>query len=82
MTNDFLFDFTPEPERSWNIEGYPEYFFGSDKKLYRVTKQGHLKENKLQLIGYTKGYILKSKFFSLAKLKPMLRRHVEVILPF
>jgi hypothetical protein len=82
MTNDYLFESFSEPERIWDIEGHPEYFFGADKKLYRVTKQGHLKENKLQIIGYTKGYILKSKFFSLVKLRPMLKKHAEVIIPF
>lgn len=43
MTNDYLFESFSEPERIWDIEGHPEYFFSADKKLYRVTKQGHLR---------------------------------------
>jgi len=82
MSNEYLFEVRSTPQRIWNIEGYPNYFFGDDKKLYRVTKHGYLKENKLQLIGYTKGYVLKSKFISLIKLKPMLRKHIEIEMPF
>ncbi len=60
---------------SWNVEGYPNYFFGQDKKLYRFDSRGRVKQNKRVVIGTTQGYILKRKFFSLSQLRPMLRRH-------
>ena len=62
-------------ERVWDIDGYPNYFFGADNQLYRFDSRGRLYQNKRIVIGYTTGYVLKSKFFSLAKLRPMLRRH-------
>ena len=63
-------------ERTWDIEGYPNYFFGDDKNLYRYDSRGAVQQNKRIVVGYTMGYVLKRKFFSLAKLRPMLRRHV------
>lgn len=62
--------------RSWDVEGFPNYFFGSDKQLYRIDRQGRLHQNKLIMVGYSKGYVLKSKFFSLTKLRPLLKKHV------
>ncbi|UFH52199.1 hypothetical protein [Spirosoma sp. KNUC1025] len=62
-------------ERVWNIDGYPNYFFAADHQLYRFDSRGRIRRNKQIVIGYTTGYVLKSKFFSLAKLRPMLRRH-------
>lgn len=62
-------------ERIWDIDGYPNYFFGADKHLYRFDSRGRVQRNKRVVIGYTMGYVLRSKFFSLAKLRPMLRRH-------
>ncbi|WP_190885013.1 hypothetical protein [Spirosoma profusum] len=65
-------------ERVWDIDGYPDYFFAADHQLYRFDSRGQLQRNKRIQIGYTQGYVLKSKFFSLAKLRPMLRRHVPM----
>jgi len=62
-------------ERVWDIEGYPDYFFGHDTKLYRFDSRGQVKTNKRIIIGSTQGYNLKRKFFSLSQLRPMLRRH-------
>ncbi len=62
--------------RAWDIQGFPNYFFGSDKLLYRIDRQGRLHQNKLIMVGYSKGYVLKSKFFSLTKLRPLLKKHV------
>lgn len=62
-------------ERVWDIEGYPNYFFGANKQLYRFDSRGRVQQNKRIMIGYTSGYILKRKFFSLSQLRPMLRRH-------
>ncbi|MBC8154168.1 MAG: hypothetical protein H7Z72_14790 [Bacteroidetes bacterium] len=63
-------------ERIWDIEGYPNYFFGADDRLYRFDSLGRVRQNKRIVIGYTMGYVLKSKFFSLARLRPMLHRHI------
>lgn len=62
-------------ERKFDIDGYPNYFFGEDKKLYRFDSRGNVKQNKKVVIGTTQGYILKSRFYSLAQLRPLLRRH-------
>jgi hypothetical protein len=55
----------------WLIEGQPDFFIGEDKKLYRVKTQ---REIKLTLNGYTKGYYLNRKFFSLIQLRPLVRK--------
>ena len=68
-------------ERLWDIEGYPNYFFGHDNQLYRYDLRGQVKKNKRIVIGYTQGYILKRKFFSLSQLRPLLRRHNEALVP-
>ncbi|WP_051041087.1 hypothetical protein [Fibrisoma limi] len=68
--------------RWWDIEGYPNYFFGKDKQLYRFDSQGRIKRNKRVVIGTTQGYILKEKFFSLTQLRPLLRRHEPGPLPW
>ncbi len=46
-------------ERVWDIEGYPNYFFGADKQLYRFDSRGRVQRNKRVMIGYTQGYVLK-----------------------
>ena len=74
MTNRFTTE--TDVERVWDIEGYPNYFFADDRQLYRFDSRGRLRRNKRTVVGYTQGYVLKSKFFSLAKLRTMLRRHV------
>ncbi|MBC7570214.1 MAG: hypothetical protein H7319_10825 [Spirosoma sp.] len=62
-------------ERVWDIDGHPNYFFGDDKHLYRYDSRGRVRRNKQIVVGYTMGYVLKSKFFSLVRLRSMLRRH-------
>ncbi|NID13491.1 hypothetical protein F7231_25210 [Fibrella aestuarina] len=64
-------------ERVWDIEGYPAYFFGEDGQLYRMTSRGDIRRNQLCIKRYTAGYVLKSRFYSLAQLRPMLRRHTS-----
>lgn len=68
-------------ERVWNVEGYPNYFFGHDKRLYRFDSRGEIKINKRIVIGTTQGYILKTKFFSLSQLRPLLRRNTDLEKP-
>ncbi len=62
-------------ERVWDIEGYPAYFFGADKELYRYTSRGEIRRNPRIVKRYTQGYVLKSRFYSLNQLRPLLRRH-------
>ncbi|WP_460906305.1 hypothetical protein [Spirosoma areae] len=68
-------------QRVWDIEGYPDYFFGGDSELYRITKRGDIRRNRRCMKRYTQGYTLKSKFYSLSQLRPMLRRHVPTDYP-
>lgn len=60
--------------RLWEIEGHPDYFVGNDNKIYTINKTGNLVESKLYIKGYTKGVFLKGRFFSLIKLRQMLRK--------
>ncbi len=53
----------------WLIEGQPDFFIAEDKKMYRLKTQ---REIKLTLNGYTKGYYLNRKFFSLHQLRPLI----------
>ncbi|TAE29593.1 MAG: hypothetical protein EAZ91_12025 [Cytophagales bacterium] len=69
------FSFTQTVQRLWDIDGFPNYFFGQDKQLYRIDSRGQLKRNKRVMVGSTQGYILKTRFFSLVRLKPLLRAH-------
>ncbi|MEZ0486141.1 hypothetical protein [Fibrella aquatica] len=64
-------------DRMWDIEGFPNYFFGKDKQLYRYDSRGRLWRNKRIILRYTAGYVLKSRFYSLSQLRPLLRRHIE-----
>ncbi|SOD97643.1 hypothetical protein SAMN06269250_5868 [Spirosoma fluviale] len=68
-------------ERVWDIDGYPNYFFGHDKRLYRFDSRGQVRMNKRIIIGTTQGYVLKSKFFSLEQLRVRLLRHRPQKLP-
>ena len=68
-------------ERMWDIDGFPNYFFGSDKQLYRFDSRGNVKRNKRVVNCSTMGYVLKSRFYSLSQLRPLLRRHVPVEYP-
>ena len=64
-------------QRVWDIQGFPDYFFGDDKQLYRYDSRGNLRRNKRAVKRYTIGYVLKSRFYSLSQLRPLLRRHGE-----
>jgi hypothetical protein len=48
--------------RQWDIAGFPDYFFGRDKQLYRYDSRGCVRRNRRVMIGLTQGYILKRKF--------------------
>lgn len=61
--------------RLWDIEGYPSYFFADDNELYRITLRGEAKRIRRSMKRYTQGYVLKSRFYSLSQLRPLLRQH-------
>lgn len=75
MTNKIKLTKTDFIIRDWDIEGFPNYFFATDKNLYRFDSRGQIKQNKRIVIGTTQGYILKRRFYSLLQLRPLLRRH-------
>ena len=62
-------------QRLWDIIGFPTYFFAEDNELYRITARGEAKQMRRAVKRYTQGYVLKSRFYSLSQLRPMLRRH-------
>ncbi|MFD2574402.1 hypothetical protein ACFSUS_27455 [Spirosoma soli] len=63
-------------QRAWDIDGYPDYFFDEKGQFYRFTARGDVKPLRRTVKRYTQGYTLKSRFYSLAQLRPLLRRHV------
>lgn len=64
-------------QRVWDVEGYPDYFFDQKGELYRFTARGDVKLIRRTMKRYTQGFTLKSKFYSLKQLRPMLRRPVQ-----
>lgn len=67
--------------RLWDIEGYPTYFFADDNQLYRITARGEAKQMKRAVKRYTQDYVLRSRFYSLSQLRPMLRQHEFTVYP-
>ncbi|MBO0933763.1 hypothetical protein [Fibrella aquatilis] len=65
-------------DRVWDIEGYPNYFLDAQGRLYRFNARGEIIALKRAVKRYTVGYVLKSRFFSLSQLRPMLRKHVAI----
>lgn len=61
----------------WLIEGYPDYFFAEDKNLYRIKENGKARQCRQTMIGYSKGYVLKSKFHTLTRLRGMLKKNQD-----
>ena len=61
-------------ERVWNVDGFPDYFLDEKGQFYRFTKRGDVKKLPRTVKRYTQGYTLKSRFFSLVQLRPLLRR--------
>jgi hypothetical protein len=56
---------------SWYIEGITGFIVGEDNKMYNIATR---REIKMVLNGYTKGYYLNRKFYSLTRLRPLLRK--------
>lgn len=63
----------------WQIINVPNYFIGNDNKVYNL-KTG--KKLQMQLKGYTKGYYLSGKFYSLKQLRPLLTKIKKEYSPF
>ena len=61
--------------RKWELDGHPNYFVGEDNKIYHVVYGYRLKECKQILKGYSLGYILDSKFYTLKKLRTLLKKN-------
>lgn len=64
---------------SFLIEGYENYGFGTDKKLYNIKTGRQIKKC---LKGYTRGFNLNGKFISQNKLKPLLKKVEKINCPF
>lgn len=62
-------------KRLWFVIGYPDYFVGDDNKMYRIKKEVNVRACKLTQIGYSQGYVLKSRFFTLTRLREMLQKN-------
>lgn len=63
----------------WLISGHELYFI-DDKNKVRNIQTGNVLQ--MQLKGYTKGYYLNGKFYSLKKIRPLLIKYKEEELPF
>ena len=63
----------------WSIYNEPNYFVDEKNKIYNY-KTGKCLQ--MQLKGYTKGYYLSGKFYSLIKLRPLLIKIKKENLPF
>jgi hypothetical protein len=64
-------DLAKRIEPKWTIKGFPEYFVGEDKKIYRIKTGRAIKKT---LVNYTIGYYLHGKFYSLTKLRSLLEK--------
>lgn len=63
----------------WQIKDEPNYFIGTDNNVYNL-KTG--KRLQMQLKGYTKGFYLSGKFYSLKQLKLLLDKIKTEKIPF
>ena len=63
----------------WLIKNEPNYFVDDKNKVYNL-KTG--KPLQMQLKGYTKGFYLSGKFYSLIQLRPLLFKYKEDKIPF
>ena len=55
----------------WHIEGYENYGFATNKRCYNLTTGFEVRQ--VVKGGYSRGYNFSGQFYSLAKLRPMLR---------
>jgi hypothetical protein len=66
-------------KKKWIIEGMENYCFTEKKELFNSKTGRKIKQT---IIGYTKGYWLKGKFYTLNKLRPLLKRPENIDVPF
>lgn len=64
---------------SYQIQGFENYAFGSDKKLYNLKTGRQIKKC---LKGYTRGFNINGKFMTLNKIKPLLVKPQYFEVPF
>ncbi len=64
---------------SFQIRGFENYAFGSDKNLYNLKTGRKIKKC---LKGYTRGFNLNGKFITQNKLKPLLKKVEKIKCPF
>jgi hypothetical protein len=55
----------------WLVEGHENYGFAANKRCYNLATGFEVKQ--VVKGGYTRGYNLGGKFFSLSRLRPLLR---------
>ena len=63
----------------WHILNEPNYFISDKNKVYNYKS---VKCLQMQLKGYTKGYYLSGRFYSLNKLRPLLIKPKKEDCPF
>lgn len=66
-------------EKRYEIDGVDGYFFADNKKLYNSKT---MREKKQTINNRSKGYWIGKKFYSLNKLRPLLKRPDNFKLPF
>lgn len=55
----------------YSIEGHTGYFLSDENKMYNIATR---REIRLVMYGYTKGYYLNRKFYSLTRLQTMVQK--------
>jgi len=63
----------------WHLKNEPNYLIASDNNVYNLKTK---KKLQMQLKGYTKGYYLSGKFYSLLQLRKLLIKINKEICPF
>jgi hypothetical protein len=63
----------------WNIKNEGNYIVASDNNVYNLKTK---KKLQMQLKGYTKGYYLSGKFYSLIQLRKSLVKIDKIDCPF
>lgn len=73
----FVYQYNIVPK--WNIKNEENYFVASDSNVYNLKTK---KKLQMQLKGYTKGYYLSGKFYSLTQLRKLLIKIDKINCPF
>lgn len=54
----------------WLMDGFPEYYIGTDKILYKLSNHRPIK---LCMVNASKGYYLNRKFYTLSALRKRIK---------